>query len=183
MGLEGVKQDLLEQASKEANTVLNKAKEESRKILDEAMNNVKELEKQFGEDIKKLRKNLEIKETASANLEAQRQLQVVKKEIIDEVFKKVKDKIAPPSDKDRQQYMQTLYERAAKEISIGTIYCNSKDQQLIDFDNSEHEDCIGGLIAVDKTGTVKIDYTYETLLEELYDKYLSDASQILFTRK
>jgi len=176
MGLEEVKKE-----------ILDKAKEESARIEAEATMQIKSMEDDFANEMKEKRmlskarideeiKHLtEIKEAEAKALA--RDITAEKKmQIINQAIAKAKQKLKEKN----KEYIPKMIEKAKKEFSfsIGKIYCNKEDMHLIK--GAIEADIDGGIIIENLDGDVSIDYSYDTLLESIKNRYIQEIAKALF---
>ena len=108
----------------------------------------------------------------------------VKKELIDETFAEARKRLKALSDKKSEQYLKQLLDRVKEEIDVRHIYCSREGSKLIGKNFAvKGEDMLGGIIAEDEGGRVRVDYSYETMLESIKEAHLQDIAGILFGQK
>ncbi|MFW6014303.1 MAG: V-type ATP synthase subunit E [Nanoarchaeota archaeon] len=181
MGFEQLKKDIMGRAEKEAQLMIKEAhkeaEDEKRKVELEFDNR----EQKAIEDAKNTIRLMEKRELASAKLEAKKKKLIEKKKIIENTFEKAKLSINSKLKKsERKEIIEKILKKAEAEITIGKIYCNKTDAELINRKDVEYKDIIGGIIAEDKTGNVVVDYSFETLLEQVKENHMADVTKILF---
>ena len=76
--------------------------------------------------------------------------------------------------------MGKLLEKAKNDIEVEKIYCNKKDLKLLKEFNAEAMDMTGGLIAENKDGTVRVDYSFDTMLQTIKENELQSINKVLF---
>jgi len=180
MGLEAVREEIIRSARKQEEELLAEARGQARKILDEAEKKSWELKEKSDAEAKKLLDLMKKQETASADLEAKKMMLEAKKGIMDKVFEKARQKIEKTEPKKREAFMQSLLEKAKSEIGIGKIYCNKKDAKALKGYKTEHADIICGLIAENEDGTIRVDYSFDTMLQSIEERWLQEINKILF---
>ena len=67
-----------------------------------------------------------------------------------------------------------------KDIEIAHIYCSSRDAKFIKEFDVQSADIIGGLIAENNERTVRVDYSFETLLQSIKENELQSIRKLLF---
>ncbi|MEK6876839.1 MAG: V-type ATP synthase subunit E family protein, partial [Nanoarchaeota archaeon] len=60
------------------------------------------------------------------------------------------------------------------------VYCNKNDAKLVKGFKAESSDITGGLIAENADGTVRVDYSFDTMLQNVKENELQKISKILF---
>ena len=84
------------------------------------------------------------------------------------------------SGKQREECMNKLLDKAKKDIEVAKVYCNKNDAKLVKGFKAEPSDIIGGLIAENADGTVRVDYSFGTMLQNIKENELQKISRILF---
>jgi len=180
MGLEELKEEILNNARNDSNRIIEEAKKEAEQIMTKSRERIDEYKKKLEEDKKKLTENLEKMKTAQARSEAKKLILDKKKEIIDGVFEKAKQKLNTLNGSKREEYTQKLIEKAKNEMEIATVYCNKKDRKFLQDFNCEETDILGGVIVEKEDKSVRIDYSFETLLGNIKESSLQEIAKLLF---
>ena len=180
MGLDQVKEEIMSKAKQDAVVLLKEGKDEADSIMKKAEGKVKESKEKIDSELNKLHESINKKEIAASELEIKKMFLEEKKKAVENVFSEVQKKIDDLSGKQREQHIKKLIEKAKKEIDVRYIYCSKKDKELIhDFEALE-EDISGGIIAENENKDVRVDYSYETLLESIKEEYLQELGKVLF---
>lgn len=180
------------------------------KVRMEAQNIIKEAEGKAQEKIEKARKQRETKlqekkrkmleETeeeaarivAQASIKARRQLSSAKSDVITKIINKVKQELSEFSSDEN--YFLNLIKEAIDGLGAdkSRIYVSPKDvsmvRKFLERDKElaskimevKEDNFLGGVIAEDIDGKLRIDNTYETRLEMLLPKLLPEISKELF---
>ncbi len=183
MGLEKVKQEILENAKKEADAVIDAANAEAKAIMKAAEKQMQDYGKMVAEDEGKTAELVERREVASAELELQKQMLTAKNELIEGVFAQVREKLKTKSDKSREADIRALLKAASQEMSVAVVQCNGRDMKFLEGNRlkiSRNDSMLGGIIAETQDGKLRVDYSYDTLLEQVKSKVLSDVAKKLF---
>lgn len=180
MGLEAVKDEILNSAKSQAAGLIAEARKESNRIIKSIENKIEGMKEINDTQIKKIIDSIKKQESASAELENKKMLLEAKKQIIDKVFFEARKKIEGLADKKSEAIVKKLLEKAKNEIEIATIYCNKKDAKFLKGFNVESVSVIGGIIAENKEKTVRIDYSFETILQSITENELQSVNKILF---
>ena len=139
-----------------------------------------QVEKLFEQDRKAAIKVMERTISAMADSEAKRAILDKKKEIIESVFESVKNALSKLDEKKREQHIANLLKKAKSEIEVSKVFCSSKDAKYVKGLKCEDMDILGGLIAENKEETIRVDYSYETLLSHVKEHSIQEVSKILF---
>jgi V/A-type H+-transporting ATPase subunit E len=182
MGLENVVNDILKQARAEVSTVNSEADVETAAIINAANEEKKKMVEIRQAEIDARIERMHKQEMSSAHLEIKRATLNAKKDVLDEVFQSAKDAISSmPSEKN----VTLLKAILDKHGTSGTrVYSNGRDaklvQEMTDLTYMDEIDCIGGIIIENDDGTVRLDYTFDTILNNVSEQTLKQISDILF---
>ncbi len=192
MGLEKVKQEILNGAREEAGKLAEHAKEEAKAIEKSAENQVRDYERMVEEDIEKSIEIMKRRELAAAELEVQKKALEAKNELIEAVFSEASKKLRSLGDKSREAHVKNLLGMAMNEMDVAVVRCNAKDGKFVSNYGGgsggrlkvvASDDVSGGVIAESADGRLRVNYSYETMLEQVKSKVLIDVARILFGKQ
>ena len=182
MGLENVVSDILEQARTEVAAIDAAAGSEVEDIINvaqvEAQKIIETKEAEVDVQIERMR----MQEISSTNLEIKRAALNAKKKVLETVFQSVRETIiSMPVEKKRDLIRSILDKNSNK----GTrVYSNSKDtvivKELTDLTYMGEIDCIGGLVIENDDGSIRLDFTFDRILDDVSDQTLKQISDIIF---
>ena len=180
MGLETVKDEILSSAKEQANSLIAEARKEANRIIREVEKKIDGIKEKSEAETKKIADTTKRQELASAELENKKMLLEAKKQVIESVFTESRKKHESLDDKKRESINKKLLEKAKNEIEVTNIYCNKKDSKFLKGFNVETIEINGGLIAENKEKTIRVDYSFETILQSIKENELQNISKILF---
>ena len=180
MGLEAVKEEVIRSAKTQKGSLIAEARKETVRVMDEAEKKILEIKEKSDAETKRVVDLIKKQELASAELENKKMLLEAKKQMIDRVFIEVQKRVDGLGSKKREEYMGKLLEKAKNDIEVEKIYCNKKDLKLLKEFNAEAMDMTGGLIAENKDGTVRVDYSFDTMLQTIKENELQSINKVLF---
>ena len=168
MGLEQIEKEIVEIKNKEASKMIEEANTKALEIKEETENKIAEEDKRSEDETEKLLDQIKQSFEAIAKFEIKRTELSSKKEIIEQVFEKTIEKINSLDDKTAEKLTKILLDDAKNEIDVKTIYCNEKTKKIIPKEfKVKTEEMIGGIIAENSDGTIRVDNRFETILEEV----------------
>jgi V/A-type H+-transporting ATPase subunit E len=182
MGLENVVNDILEQAKSEVATIEAEAQAEADAIINEAKAKAKTI---ITESQAKIEADIQRKikqEKSSAQLEVKRTALNAKKDVLDSVYDSAREAISSLSSEKNAELLKAILDKYG---SDGTrIYSNGRDASLVrkmtDLTFMGEIDCIGGLVIENDDGSVRLDYTFDRILDDVSEQTLKPVSDILF---
>ena len=127
---------------------------------------------------------MEQQELSSAELESKKTLLTAQRQALEGLKEQVLAELAKyPADKRKKMYSK-LVARAKKELGECYVYSNSADKSLLQLPSSMSRkgtlDCSGGLVFESKDGSVRLDFRFESLVEEVWSKEIQEIYARLF---
>jgi len=183
MGLEKVKEEVLRKAKEKADTLFKEAKLEAGNIETQMQKRIVAEREKLLKETDSLMSQMSKQEISQAKLDARNSMLKAKKELIEHVMAKARNKLEKLSMQDRKGIISGLLKRGQREIKVKHVYCNKNDVQLVkklgnfSFNNA---DLSGGLILEIEDKTVRIDLSYESIMEKIREENLTKISDILF---
>ena len=181
MGLEAVKEEVIRVAKEQETALTADARKEASRIMREAERKIEEMKEKSDAETKRMMDAIKRQELAAAELENKKMLLESKKQVIDNVFAEARKRLESTDDRKREEYAKKLIEKAKKEIDAAYAYCNKRDAKFLKGVNIGAVNVIGGLIAENKERTIRVDYSFETMLEGIKDSELQNINKLLFS--
>ncbi len=191
MGLEAVIGDIRAKGQKEAEKIRDETRGQVREILDASQEKVEKIKTGVEESIEKQVRHLESQEISAANLVVKRERLNAQKGLLDDVYQRTLESLKGLPESFHREALRLLLSKASIEIPDGIVHCNARDMQALkDVIAKEPEfkrytagvvkDIEGGVVVESRDGTLQIDYSYRTFLNQVWETGLKDASDILF---
>jgi len=191
MGLEAVVNEIREKGRREVEAIRAESRAEVEKILREAQDHAAAIKIAAQEEVERTASHIVNQETSAANLAVKRLLLNAQKDVLDQVYSTSLAAVGELPAEFQEKALTSLLKRAAKEVREGVVHANERDTPLVREIISRHKDFSGytvgspveipgGIIVESKDGDLQIDYSYHTLLEEVWESCLKDVSEILF---
>ncbi len=188
MGLEEVIHDILDRAKSESAAALRQANEKAEEIIKKADAEVLIKEQKAKEDMQRVKDSSERKEMAEAALLSKKNFQNVKKELIEQSYLSLKEKIFEMPDKSRERFLGILLKAGMSEIAdVGTIYVNKRDIKIAEAYvksgkvSMRSADILGGAIVESSDTKFRVDYSFDRLIERVRETRTKELSEILFS--
>ena len=170
----------MDSAKEQANSLIAEARKEANRIAKEAERKIEEMQQKTDADAKRMMELIKKQELASAELENKKMILEAKKQIIEAAFAEARKKLENLDDKKTEAYIKKLLEKAKNDIEVAHVYCSKKDAKSLKELKAEAADMIGGLIAENKEKTIRVDYSFETILQGIKENELQNMSKLLF---
>jgi V/A-type H+/Na+-transporting ATPase subunit E len=191
MGLEAVVGEIRDKGQKEAEAIRAKTKDEVNSILGASQEKAEKVKLAAEEYIEKQLAHFRSQETSAANLVVKRERLNTQKELLDEVYRKTLESLQKLPERFHREAIRLLLSDAKKQIPGGVVHCNARDlpalKEIIaqntefkDYKAGNAVDIEGGIIVENTSGTLQIDSSYRTYLNQVWETGLKDASDILF---
>lgn len=192
MGLEAVIGEIRSKGQKEADAIHDKAKSEVSGILTGSQLKAEKIKTAAEESVEKNISIIESQEISAANLVVKRELLNSQKELLDQVYQTTLKNLQALPESFHREAIKSLLHGAKGQIPEGIVHCNARDMQVLKDvigQNSEFKGYTsgnpvaieGGIIVESRDGTLQIDSSYRTFLNQVWETGLKDASDILFS--
>ena len=166
---------ILGKTEKEIFLDLKNADSDSKKILDNSLSKLEQDYDKIISDGKKEADKIEKQIIGSADIEARNKQLMILEEAVDKVFSKALEQIA---NADHSDLIATLLKESTQILGTNEIIVstNNKDKDIVQSTlsqfpgselSSETIDCLGGIIAKSKDGTMTFDNTINARIERL----------------
>lgn len=180
MGLEAVKEEIIRNAKEQEIALLAEARKDAARLMRDAEKKAEEMKSKMDAETKRRLDAIKRQEMASADMENKKMLLEAKKEIIESVFMQARNAIGGLDAGKREACIKRLVERVKLDIEPACFYCNKEDAKFLKGLNFKPADTIGGVFAENKDMTIRVDYSFETLLESIKENELQSINKILF---
>jgi V/A-type H+-transporting ATPase subunit E len=191
MALDAVVAEIREKGRREAEAIRSETQKDVKEILVAAQEDVAAIKLAADEDVDRQTGHIIRQEVAAANLVVKRRFLNTQKGLLEEVYEAAVAAIADLPGDFHANAVRVLLERAVTEIPVGTVYCCERDQAGLEEALSREKkfggysfggtvDIDGGILAESRDAKLQLDYSYATLLGEVWESGLKEASDILF---
>lgn len=186
MGLEKVVADILEKGKEEAEKIRAEGAAEAESILKQAREEAAKIKAAKEAEIARIVEKIRTREIASAKLEVKKIKLTSEKEALDQVYAQAMERLRNLPMEKKERLLKALIKKGIREVGNGRIYCSQGDAEFVkQISNLEFAgtiNCIGGVVIESSDKTIKLDYTYETLLNTIWEKNVRQIANILFGR-
>ncbi|HVN66722.1 MAG TPA: V-type ATP synthase subunit E family protein [Methanomicrobiales archaeon] len=190
MELEAVALDIRDKAKRDAAAIREETRKETDRILSSAQERVREINLGAEDEVNRQAARMTELEVSSANLAVKRMHLNTQKDLLDQVYRATLDAIGRNPESFRRDTVKTLLSKARKDIREGAVFCSARDTQALQeilrspeyagFRFGGTVDIPGGIIIESGNGQLKVDYSYRTFLDRVWEAGLKDASDTLF---
>ncbi len=172
MGLEHIIDEVRQDGDRRAEAILAKAREEAAAILAEAQSRVDEYRVRRETMASREIEQLKVQVASSAEFEARKVVLNREARLRKQLRQTLLDGFASLPANVRKKHMQALAKRASAVVESGRMWASKQDAELVGtlagYESAGTMDIRGGLVVESKDGTVRLDLSYETLLDDLW---------------
>ena len=172
--------EIVEEAEAEADAIVEEAEAEADDILEEAE---REAEREIARERDQRR--------SSATLEAKQARLEARRDQLEAVREAVEQAIADLEGDTREELTRALFEAAAEEFDDADgvqVYGAEGDAELIEAIAEDHDgyayggtvDCLGGVVVESEASRLRVNNTFDSVLESVWDDELRAISDRLF---
>ena len=178
MGIEEVRKEIVDNAKSEANKLLAEARKEEKAIVEAIEKTAKQNKQKQQQAIKTSLEQHRLVVLSEAESAVKKERLILERELLNEVFAKVADKLVNLDAKKRALHMKQLSKKI-KEFNFSKVYCSPKDQKTL-APKTEKAEILGGIILENNDGDVRVDISYEVLLDEVKKEEMPAIVETLF---
>jgi len=191
MSLDTVVEDIRNEARERAKEIRSEGDERADEIVSEAEADAEEiLAEQERETEQTIAQEREQK-LSSAKLEAKQKRLEARRDVLQDVRESVEERLATLDGDDREELTRELLDAAAEEFDDGAtvrVYGRPDDDELLtdvvaDYDGYEYAgeyDCLGGVVVESQESRLRVNNTFDSVLESVWEDNLQDISSRLF---
>jgi V/A-type H+-transporting ATPase subunit E len=182
MSLERMIEEIRQQGRKESEEILDAAQQERERMLAEVRAEAQESHAERLRLAKEQGTREEIREIARAELEARKALLQAQKEVLDEVRDAAAGRLRDLEGNDR--LLESLVEQSQGDLEGGLVRCNADDEKTLGRLTGRPVqgdlDILGGFVIEAESGDRRVDLTYDTFLDGLWERAVRDVADILW---
>jgi vacuolar-type H+-ATPase subunit E/Vma4 len=177
MGIEEVKDEILNNARTKAKEILRLADAEKEGIQKSAQTRVSQIRDELDSEAAKQIEQYKTVTLAEAHSTVKKKRLAIEAEILDETYNDILGKLSKLNAKKREQHLKKILSQTKE---YPKVYASKKDLALLKGHRPEQADISGGLIVEDKNTEIRLDVSYETLIADIKRDHISDIAKILF---
>jgi len=190
MSLEQVRDDIEKEARARADEIRADAEERADEIISAAEADAEEIKAARSEEVDAEIAQRREQALSSAKLEAKQQRLEARRDVL-EVYEEIEDALVDLDDEARERLTRNLIANAAEEFDdqdAVVVHGRADDEALLEalleeydgFSVGEPRDCLGGVIVESETSRVRVNNTFDSMLDSVWDEHLKEVSAHLF---
>ncbi len=191
MSLETVVEDIREEAHARATEIREEGEARAEEIEAAAEADAEEILAAADREATRESEQLREQRLSSAKLEAKQERLEARRDVLSTVRERVEAELASLEGTTREELTRTLLEAASTEFDDGDdvrIYGRDDDEELLTTLASEYDgysyagsyDCLGGVVVESEQSRVRINNTFDSILEDVWEANLREISNTLF---
>lgn len=191
MSLETVVEDIRDEARARARDIEADTDERVEAIIAEAEAEADEIRTEREREIEREIEQEREQRLSSANLEAKQNRLEARRDVLEDVRERVEAEIREIDGERREELTDELLAAATAEFPADAsvqIYGRADDEALIAALLESHEeyeyageyDCLGGVVAESDSSRIRVNNTFDSVLENVWEDNLKEASSRLF---
>jgi len=191
MSLEQVRDDIEKTARARADEIRAAADERAEAIIAEAEADAEEIKATRAADVDTQIDEKREQALSGAKLEAKQQRLEARRDVLDEVRTEIEAVLVDLDDERRETLTRSLIKAALAEFddqASVVVHGRADDQALIEEILSEYDgvsfgeprECLGGVVVESESSRVRVNNTFDSVLESVWDEQLKELSSLLF---
>lgn len=179
MGLQDVKNEILEEAREKAQQLEQEAQQEADEITEEAEREAEKIKKQAEKEIEQEKEAERKKAISNARMKARKKRLEAKQEKIDQAFKNFSENIQDLEEDQKRRFVENTVEDA--DFNVEKAKASQKFKKAVEENNLEfEEEEIDGFILLSSNGERSKNFSREKILQTFKDNYRKQVAKKLF---
>ncbi|THE65266.1 V-type ATP synthase subunit E [Salinadaptatus halalkaliphilus] len=191
MSLDTVVEDIRDEAHARAEDIRAEGEARAEEIESAAETDAEEILESAETEVDREIEQLREQRLSSAKLEAKQKRLEARRDVLGEVRESVEDELVGLEGDSREDLTRDLLEAASVEFEAGddvSVYGRPGDEALLesilaDYDGYEYAgeyDCLGGVVVESAQSRVRVNNTFDSVLEDVWEDNLQAISNRLF---
>jgi len=191
MSLDTVVEDIRDEARARAEEIRADADERAEEIVSKAEADADEIREEREADVEREIAQEREQRLSSAKLQAQQARLSARRDVLEDVRADVERAIADLEGDRREKLTRSLLDAAVDEFDEGAelrVYGRAEDESLIEDILTEYDDatfageteCLGGVVVESDASRVRVNNTFDSVLESVWENNLKAISDRLF---
>ncbi len=191
MSLDTVAEDIREEARARAEEITSEGEARAEEIVAEAEADAEQLLEERREEVERQIAQEREQALSSAKLEAKQERLEARRDVLSEVRDRAESELETLSGTKRETLTRELLDAASTEFSGAddvSVYGRADDEDLLedvleDYDGFSYAgeyDCLGGVVVESDTSRVRVNNTFDSLLDGVWEDNLKAISERLF---
>jgi V/A-type H+-transporting ATPase subunit E len=184
MSLNKVVDEILRKGGEKKAEVISAGERERDELITDADKRIAESRAKAEATITSAIAQMEQQEVSSAELESKKALLMARKSMMDLLKEHSLSRIAELPPERRKKLYSKLMAKAKKELGECYVYSNRADTSMLSLPPGLKSggtiECSGGLVFESTDRTVRLDYRFESILDDLWSEDMQKIYELLF---
>ena len=191
MSLDTVVEDIRDEARARAEEIRTDGESRAEEIREAAERDAEEIREAAEREVERQVDQERERKLSSAKLEAKQERLEARREVLEDVRGDVEARVADIDGDEREELTRTLLEAATAEFEgdeTVRVHGRADDEELLEsvledfegFEVGEPVDCLGGVVVESDASRVRVNNTFDSVLEEVWEENLREISARLF---
>ena len=191
MSLETVVDDIREEAEARAAEIREEAEEEAAAIIEEAEADANQTIADAEAAVEQRIERERDQQLSSATLQAKQDRLAARRDILEDTYDRVADALVDLDSDRREEMTQALLTAGVEALDVDEtirVYGRPSDADLLESLVAEDEqltyggehECLGGVVLESDAARVRVNNTFESVLDDVWEDHLKDISDKLF---
>lgn len=183
MGLDEVAEEILSAGRAAARSVVKEAETESERLLAEAREKARAAGEERLRQAEKRARQLRVQELAAAELEGKRARLAMEREMLEAAAAQARELLASlPREQDERMLLEILKRHSAPGYRVFSAKKNEPFLRAMpSLEYGGNVKCLGGILFENRDGSVRMDFTYDTMLRDVVEHNMKEIARILFS--
>jgi V/A-type H+-transporting ATPase subunit E len=193
MSLDTVVEDIRDEARARAEEIRGEGEDRAAEIIEEAEADAAEILEDREAAVEREIEQRRDQAVSSAKLEAKQARLEARRDALGDVREAVETAVVDIDGERRRSLTETLLAAAAEEFDEGesvSVYGRADDEELLEdlledydgFSVAGEYDCLGGVVVESEESRVRVNNTFDSILETVWEDNLKELSDRLFER-
>ena len=191
MSLDTVVEDIRDEARARADEIRSEADERAEEIIAEAETDADRIREDREAEVEREIEQEREQRLSSAKLEAKQARLSARRDVLEDVHDDVESAVAEIDGERREELTRALLSAAVSEFDDGDeirVYGRSEDESLLEDILTDYDDatvageteCLGGVVVESESSRVRVNNTFDSVLESVWEDNLKAISDRLF---
>ena len=190
MTLDTVVEDIRDEARARAEETRADAEAQADELISEAEADAGSIREERQREVEATIEQEREQKLSSAKLAAKQERLEARRDVLAEVRDAVESEVAALEGETREALTRALLDAAVAELgdpSDATVYSRADDEDLLqeilsdyDFEYAGEYDCLGGVVVESESSRVRVNNTFDSVLDDVWEDNLREISDRLF---
>lgn len=183
MGLDKVVKDISDKAEADSKQIIAGAQVEAAAIKKDAEVEARRISEADAARSDSVISKMRQRELSSAKLDIKKSKLNAEKDVLEEVRSDMDKRLAAMPKEKKAEIYRKLIGLAKKDVPTGKIYTVAGDEELVKGSGYEYGGIIkgmGGIVVTSVDGSINVDYTFDSIVNDVWAAQMKPVSDILF---